>query len=1135
MSQKNERFINDADRVVNDIKRKTRRRFFAEEKIRIVLAGLRGENSIAELCCREGITQSQYYSWSKKFMEAGNKSLADYTMPDTPPPSIEQGDESRLPIVLILGMHRSGTSITTKIIVSMGYSVGLSEMPAAADNPDGFYENWRLVDCHDNYLTSHHLSWDRPWPIPEGFGKDTDLLNDVLGIIHNEFPVEKPWIIKDPRITLLKDLWISALKEINRPLYIINLLRNPEDVAASIYNRNGIDPQWSMSLYRFYYLESVEFLKYFPSDNILNINFEELVINEDCFIGKISKFLPKTNSSLIEEKFSNKKFLKKERFSIVGRRYDELVDKNINEFNFDHLWAVSSIKENYSLSANHSIDRDRNNKQVKTYLSEIQETFQESLGITQHRITELVNENQNLIDKNANLEKKLKESVDEFGRATINSLPFSARYRQSATAILKTSAKTLLSIFSAKREILDSEAYIEFSKKERTEIAHNLNFDVNQEGQDSIEISIIIPVYNQIDYTLNCLKNLQGHECRWTFEIIIMDDVSSDDTQHLLHNIPGLRYIRNKKNLGFVKNCNAGAAAARGNFLVFLNNDTIVHPGWLTYLRQTFEEHEKVGVAGSKLVYGDGRLQEAGGTIWDDASGWNVGHLEDPNHPDYNYLRDVDYVSGASFMVPHAVFNELGHFDLDYVPAYYEDTSFCFEARKAGYRVIYHPLSKVTHFEGISSGIDLGAGVKKHQVINQQKFREKWADTLKSHLPNATTPDIAQDRFGAGHILIVDACTPAPDQDSGSIDMINLIRLLVQRGYRVHFVPQSNFAYVKNYTSELQAMGVVCVYAPYYTSVDDYLTRTNNDFDLVLLSRVSVTKSEIATIEHHLPNVPRIFYTVDLHYLREMRIAETSGDKSAMNDARRTELTEVSLMKRCDTTVVLSEVEHKLLSRQGINGLEILPLLRDFKLKEFGDFSQRTDVAFVGGYKHKPNVEAVYYLVDEIWPLVSLKREKAGQPPIKLRIAGSNMPNELRQYLKRVPNVETIGYIDDMSSFLNEQRLTIAPLKSGAGLKGKVAESWGYGVPVVGTSIAFEGFPISPKLKRILLKGDTTEELSDHIIKVYDDEKRWQSISKEARGYAEEAFGLKSLSQKIEALIVNTKARADSRFRENGK
>ena len=170
--------------------------------------------------------------------------------------------------------------------------------------------------------------------------------------------------------------------------------------------------------------------------------------------------------------------------------------------------------------------------------------------------------------------------------------------------------------------------------------------------QPQPEVSIIIPVFNQSRFTLACLAAVQENTGGLAYEVIVVDDHSTDNTYEIIGGIPGLVYVRAEANAGFIASCNRGAEEARGKFLVFLNNDTTVTEGWLSALRETFEFEPNAGLVGSKLVYPDGRLQEAGGIIWRDGSGWNRGKFQDPTKPEFNYLREVDYCSAASLMIP---------------------------------------------------------------------------------------------------------------------------------------------------------------------------------------------------------------------------------------------------------------------------------------------------------------------------------------------------------------------------------------------------------------------------------------------------------------------------------------------------
>ena len=247
-------------------------------------------------------------------------------------------------------------------------------------------------------------------------------------------------------------------------------------------------------------------------------------------------------------------------------------------------------------------------------------------------------------------------------------------------------------------------------------------------------VSIIIPVFNKVLYTYNCLLTLQKYDSEISKEVIIVNNASSDTTIDLCKRLQGaFQVINNQDNKGFVEACRQGADIAKGQFILFLNNDTQVLPNWLVNMVKVMEADPKIGITGSKLIYPNGKLQEAGGIIFNDASGWNYGRLQEPSEPKYNKNREVDYCSGASLMIRQALWKQIGGFDLRYAPAYYEDTDLCFATREAGYKVIYCHDSEVIHHEGITAGTDIQTGYKTYQAINRKKFQAKWWNTLSNH------------------------------------------------------------------------------------------------------------------------------------------------------------------------------------------------------------------------------------------------------------------------------------------------------------------------------------------------------------------------------------------------------------------
>ncbi len=623
-------------------------------------------------------------------------------------------------------------------------------------------------------------------------------------------------------------------------------------------------------------------------------------------------------------------------------------------------------------------------------------------------------------------------------------------------------------------------------------------------------VSVVIPVYNHLDHSLTCLRSIAAHPSRISAEIIVVDDCSSDETAETLPQIEGLRYQRNPENLGFIGACNAGAAAARGEYLVFLNNDTAVQPGWLDALIDTFETQDRVGLVGAKLIYPDGRLQEAGGIVFNDASGWNYGRFGDPAAPEYNYLREVDYCSGAAIAIRTELFNAFGGFDRHYAPAYYEDTDLAMKVWAHGLRVLYQPRSAVVHFEGVSSGTDTSTGVKAYQVVNQQKFLERWGDRLQQHPAPGTPIEIARQHRDTRRVLIIDATTPTPDQDSGSLRMVNLMRVLRAEGVAVSFFAD-NRAFVERYTPELQQLGVEVLWHPFLSDVPGWFAEHGRHFDLVVLSRHYIAIQYVDLVRLHAPQAQLVFDTVDLHYLREQREAELADRDDLRRQAAQTREKELDLIRRSDITLVVSPVEQTLLASEApYSRVDILSNVHEV----FGcrkPFEQRHDIVFMGGYQHTPNVDAVMWFADEVLPLI-----RAEAPEITFHVVGSKAPDEVRALGER-PGIMFQGFVPDIEPFMDNCRLAVAPLRYGAGVKGKVNMSMSYGQPVVATPIAIEGMHAEPG--QDVLVAETPEDFAAAVLRAYRDPELWLQLSAGGLANVERHFGFESARQAVRGLF----------------
>ncbi|WP_256010777.1 glycosyltransferase [Desertivirga xinjiangensis] len=601
-------------------------------------------------------------------------------------------------------------------------------------------------------------------------------------------------------------------------------------------------------------------------------------------------------------------------------------------------------------------------------------------------------------------------------------------------------------------------------------------------------VSIIVPVYNNLSYTFNCLLSIRENVSNAIpFEVIVIDDCSTDCTSDFFKSrTEGIRYIRNVSNQGFLLSCNEAVSRAKGTYICLLNNDTQVRKRWLESLLEVIEKDPEVGCVGSKLIYPNGYLQEAGGIVFSDASGANYGRMDSPEKEKYNYIREVDYCSGASILFRKVDFIKLGFFDERFKPAYYEDTDFCMSVRNIlGKKVVYQPFSQVLHYEGITSGKEVVPGtVKFYQEINRQKFYEKWHIELRQHYENGDV-DCAARRLLPPSILIIELL-PTFDRDSGSLRITRIMRILKSLKFHIIFAPPN-----------------VDIREPYYSALLKEGIEVSNDFcallykgeyqsdiieclEYVWLARPDLNdtfQDKLSSFKH----IRLIYDTLDLHHIRMQREAELLQNEPLLHKAEEMRQLELRVAQRADITLTVTKVEAEILRSYGIKNTAVVPNIH--YPRGFGNrnaYSMRSGLLFIGGYTHPPNIDAVLWLVNEIMPIVW--REK---PTLKVYLLGSKPTIDVLALAN--DDVIVPGYIEDVSEYFITSRVFVSPLRYGAGMKGKIGQSMEFGLPVVSTSIGVEGMDLTND-KDVLIADDKIA-FANQILRLYDNETLWYNLA----------------------------------------
>ncbi len=1093
-------------------------------------------------------------------------------------------------LVVILGMHRSGTSLITKSIELLGYTLGDNLMPAGVDNPKGFWEDLDIVQFNDKLLASNQTSWDSPRDSGSK-AYSRELQQEALTLLESRFSNTDRFIIKDPRMSLLLDFWSRCFVEADISVHYLAVYRQPLDIAASLHARNGMETEQGLLLTYIYNRALMTFL----GDRVFIVGYRRFLENP---LGELSRIAGRIGGVLdneaagsfikdfVDPGLSHHGFTEQD---LVGHKlaFPELVDLSammsrmadgsMERFDShrtkypDPRSSLTLSLYEFQLKADFNAkavlhaniqEYDQENKFLQGARKQLEAELKDVVGRLRERedhvdllvadVSKLVadvargNEREKEREKERERERKSQEDLKRqivgyqqhlgdfnrihqdvlgsvsfrLGRALTYPVrkPVTAwllprlKGNSGALAVVKflrtCVAKPVVALkmmsprriknffllltdqhalaeqvvgnyqFEMEKEVLVPDVGIHrHSDQELSEI--NLSFS----RYENPLVSVLIPVYNQIDYTLKCLASIKQHPPAVTIEIVVADDCSTDATPDVLARIDGITVVSHQENLGFLRSCNRAVDSCRGEFIFLLNNDTTVHSGWLDKLVETFSVHPDAGLVGSKLVYPDGTLQEAGGIVWKDASGWNYGRNGDPDAPEFNYFREVDYVSGAAIMFPRQLFLALGKFDENLAPAYYEDTDFAFSVRANGKKVYFQPASVITHYEGKSHGTDENSGIKQNQVINQGKFREKWAGVLdEQHFDNAEQLLQARERsFGKTTVLVIDHYVPHFDKDAGSRSTYQYLQLLVQSGFNVKFLGDNFFKH-EPYTSVLQDMGIEVLHGTYYERNWERWLRGHAGYvDVVYMMRPHIAERYVDVVNSLKPRPRTIYFGHDLHYLRLQRQLELHPDKNLAADKVHWERKEYALFEKFDQIYYPSQIEvDEILARNPNLPVKAIPL---YAFDQFEDeppeFSSREGLIFVGGFNHPPNSDGLVWFVNEVFPAVL-----ESLPDLQLHIVGSNMPDEIRRLESR--NIKVEGFLSDeaLGELYRRIRMSVVPLRFGAGIKGKVLDAMQKGIPVATTSIGAEGIP---NAGTNLMVEDVSLDLANCIVESYGD------------------------------------------------
>jgi GT2 family glycosyltransferase/glycosyltransferase involved in cell wall biosynthesis len=630
-------------------------------------------------------------------------------------------------------------------------------------------------------------------------------------------------------------------------------------------------------------------------------------------------------------------------------------------------------------------------------------------------------------------------------------------------------------------------------------------------SSDAPLVSIVVVARDGLTDTFDCLRAICGKTHGVDYEVIVVDDGSDDATWTMLAQVSGIRVIRDGGIRDFGAARMTGVDAARGRYLVSLTNDTIVREGWLPALLDVFQRDPQAGLVGAKLLSSDGKLQEAGLIVWRNGSAENFGRAHDPDRPEYNYLREVDSCSGACLAIPRELLSSCGGFDLRFSPAY-QNTDLAFRVRGAGKKVLYQPKAEAVRIERTTNGADVSSDPQRDLALNQEKFLLKWKDVLENRYENGAGAWKVPDRYARGRVLVIDWAVPMPDRDSGSLRLFTILQLLRSLGYKVTLIPDDLVARTPD-TERLQSQGIEVMFSPYLTDIRSFLAAEASRYDAIFLCRMGVADKYIDIVKRRAPNSLTIFDTVDLHFVRIQRQGSLFGDRETLKQAEGARQRERRVASLVDLTLVVSGVDRETLLREVPKArVEVVSNIHDVH-ESIAPFRARQDVMFIGGFDHAPNADAVGYFVDAIWPAV-----RKEIPGARFFVIGRNPPDEFQRLQEA--DVIVTGSVPNVAEYFQHCRLSVAPLRYGAGVKGKITQSMSYGVPAVATPVAAEGTHSAHEEN--MLVASNAEDFAKAVVRLYTDEALWSKLSRNGLANVRENFSPDAARSTLQRILETT-------------
>ncbi|MCA8034493.1 methyltransferase domain-containing protein [Burkholderia arboris] len=544
-------------------------------------------------------------------------------------------------------------------------------------------------------------------------------------------------------------------------------------------------------------------------------------------------------------------------------------------------------------------------------------------------------------------------------------------------------------------------------------------------------------------------------------------------------------------------------------FVVLMSDALLARPGWLAAIDEAFERFADASAVSAIILERNGTVHAAGGVI-DAGAHLLAAHAGvNSDNVDIQNVTEIKAASPGFIAIRNVAWQRASRFEEEMPVLTTGFVALTLDLFARGEKTYLQPFARFV----IS---DAAQASRPKNDDNWDDAYQRWR--LRQH---HDTLFRVERPFGdvlaspqRPKVVIVDAFVPKPDQDSGSVDVYWYMRIFREFGYDVSFIAAFEQSPPVAYMDALRRWGVRVQCASDLASLNQLFMEEVADARVVVAQRIIVARHLVEPLRRGAPHVKLVFGTVDLHYLREERAAIHDRSPEALEEALMLRRTEIQTVREADATIVVSRLEYDVLKELAPQAnVHRIPIPR-MPTRSGRTFDERSGVVFVGGFAHRPNIDAVQFLVEEIWPIV-----RRSQPSAELRIVGSGVTDYVRSLDNPATGVKVIGFVENLGDVLDVARVSVAPLRFGAGIKGKVVSSLLHGVPSVLSKIASEGMGLVAGEQ--VLEGDSAEDIAAAIVKLLEDPQLWQRVADAGFAAAVAEYSVETVAARMSALLAS--------------